>query len=582
MEEYPDELGRQVQTLSQAVSDLQQRVAALERSATVEPSPAAIEPVVEMPLAPAAAAVIGESVGVDNLAPLLGWAFLGLSGAYLLRALTESGTIPGLLGAAVGIAYAAWWLYLASRRAWERPLFSTVHGLTAALILSPMLFEVTARFRLMNIYVASVVLVSFTVWALAVGWRRNLHGIAWIGTLAGLFTASALFRETHDAAAWVFTILAIAAAVEFAACRDHWLGLRWVVACAADLTILTLTYVVNGQETNVLFVLACQIALVGIYLSSTVDRTIIRGLSISWFEIIQAVCAFLVGIGGALHIVALRGANPMLVGAVCAAGGIACYLLSFAFLERHQHSERNFYTYSTFAISLVAIACWLSASGTVLASAWSLLAVALMCVGTIAARITLRIHATIYLVLAVVASGFVPAGFEHLIHRSTWAPAGLPMSLLPPTAGAILCYAAMVWLSRHRKPHWTDPVEAILSASIAAWGIAAAAAAALSLAIAESAPLRTALLVALAIGMAACGRRWKRSELTWLVYPILAFAGLKLLAEDLHHGRSITLFVSLIVFGGALVLLPRWLRRADEAPAPASDRIDNASHGAAA
>lgn len=582
MEEYLDELSRQVQKLNRAVNELQQRVTALERGATAEMSPAAIEPVTEMALAPGAAAAIGESVRVDNLAPLFGWAFLGLAGAYLLRALTESGTIPGLLGAALGVIYAGWWLYLASRRAWERPLFSTVHGLTAALILSPMLFEVTARFHLMNVYIASAVLVSFTVWALAVGWRRNLHAIAWIGTLAGLLTASALFRETHIAAAWVGTILAIAAAVEFAACRDHWLGLRWVVAAAADLTILTLTYVIAGPGTNVLLVLTCQIALVAIYLASTMDRTIVRGLTISWFEILQAVCAFLVGIGGALHIVTLTGANPMLVGVVCAVGGIGCYLLSFAFLERHQHSERNFYTYSTFGISLVAIACWLSVSGVLLAAAWSVLAVAMMCIGSIGARITLRIHATIYLILAVVAGELVPVGFELMIHRSRSAVTPLPLSFLPPVAGALLCYGAMIWLTRNRDRHWTDGVEAIVSASISVWGVAGIFAAGLSAVMAESAPLRTALLVLLAIGIAWCGRRWQRVELTWLVYPILALAGVKLLAEDLHHGRSITLFVSLIVFGGALVLLPRWMRQPDAPTNASSGRMDSSSHGAAA
>ena len=74
------------------------------------------------------------------------------------------------------------------------------HG--RALILSPMLLEVTARFHLMHIYSHRRYWSCFSVWALAVGWRRNLHVIAWIGTLAGLMTASALFRETHDAAAW--------------------------------------------------------------------------------------------------------------------------------------------------------------------------------------------------------------------------------------------------------------------------------------------------------------------------------------------------------------------------------------------
>ena len=54
-------------------------------------------------------------------------------------------------------------LYLAAHRAGERPMFSTVHGLTAALILAPLLWEMTLRFRLITLPVSSAVLVLFTV-----------------------------------------------------------------------------------------------------------------------------------------------------------------------------------------------------------------------------------------------------------------------------------------------------------------------------------------------------------------------------------------------------------------------------------
>jgi hypothetical protein len=583
MEEFRDELVREVQQLNRAVSDLRQRVEALEREARVETTTRAAEAastVVAMPAGAAAAA--HAPVRVESFAPLFGWAFLGIAGAYLLRGITESGAIPGLLGAGLGVVYAGWWLFLAARRAWERPLFSTVHGLTAALILAPMLWEVTVRFRLMHVYLASAVLVSFSVWALAVGWRRNLHAIAWIGTLAGLITAGALFRETHEAAAWSATTLLIAVAVEFAACRDHWLGLRWVVACAADLTILVLTYLVAQRGTFTTLVLISQIALVVIYLSSTVDRTILRGLKISVFEIIQAVCAFVIAIGGALHIASETGSSPFLVGLVCLTGGIACYLISFAFLERHPERERNFHTYSTFAILLISAACGLLVSGAALAAAWSVLAIVMMCVGIVGARITLRVHAAMYLILGVVAGGLVPLGFERLIHLGDGPVSHLSWGYVAPLAAALCCYAAIVWLGRNKAAHWTDPLEAILSAAVSLWGVAGLAAGALSAWIAESAPLRTAVLVLLAVAAGWSGRRFRRTELTWLVYPLLALCGFKLIAEELRYSRSIALFVSLIFFGGALVLLPRWLRQpggsAAESPAPEG----SSSRGAAA
>ncbi len=583
MEEYRDQLAGRVQQLSQALSALQQRVEALEQRKHAElptAGPVRETPVVAM--AGAATPIAHGPAQVDNFAPLFGWAFLGLAGAYLLRGVTESGAIPGLVGAGLGVVYAGWWLYLASRQAWERPLFSTIHAMTAALILAPMLWEITVRFKLMHIYLASAVLVCFSVWALAVGWRRNLHGIAWIGTLAGLMTASAMFRETHDAAAWSATILLIALAVEFAACRDHWLGLRWLVACAADLTILALTYLVARPGTLTTLALTSQIALVTIYLGSTVDRTLLRGLKISVFEIIQAVCAFLIAIGGALHVANSAGSSSLVVGLVCLIGGVACYLISFAFLERHPERERNFHTYSTFAVLLITAACWMLFGGALLAAAWSVLAVVMMCVGVLGARITLRVHAAVYLLLAVTASGMLPRGLERIVHVGTNGISPMSAGYLAVLAAALCCYAATIWRGRTRTAHWTDPMEAILSAAISFWGLAGLMAGALSSAMMESAPLRTSMLVLLAVAAGWSGRRWSRAELSWLVYPLLALCGFKLIAEELRHARSLTLFVSLIVFGGALVLLPRWLRQPEAEVEAAPETKSSRHRGAAA
>jgi hypothetical protein len=52
----------------------------------------------------------------------------------------------------------------------------------------------------------------------------------------------------------------------------------------------------------------------------------------------------------------------------------------------------------------------------------------------------------------------------------------------------------------------------------------------------------------------------------------MGLAGLKLLAEDLQQGRSLTLFGSLIFFGGGLILLPRLMRRAWPADSSSSAR----------
>jgi hypothetical protein len=68
-----------------------------------------------------------------------------------------------------------------------------------------------------------------------------------------------------------------------------------------------------------------------------------------------------------------------------------------------------------------------------------------------------------------------------------------------------------------------------------------------------------------AVLLAAAGR-WSRSrEAAWLVYPILALGALKFLIDDLPNGRAATLFLSLVLLGGALLAASR-LSRAETIP----------------
>jgi hypothetical protein len=77
---------------------------------------------------------------------------------------------------------------------------------------------------------------------------------------------------------------------------------------------------------------------------------------------------------------------------------------------------------------------------------------------------------------------------------------------------------------------------------------------------AVAAALRTAILAALALGLAVAARRRWWPELGWLVYPLVALGGVKLLVQDLRVGRPATLVLSLALYGAVLVLAPRLLR----------------------
>jgi hypothetical protein len=562
MEESQRELLSRLEQLQSGLDELRARLSVVE--AAVGLPRTSVAPVSDaVPAAEDVIVAAGPQAGA--VAPLFGWAFLGLSGAYLLRAATESGTVPAPVGVIVGILYSGWWLFLAATRAWSKPLASTVYALTAVLVMAPLLWEATIRFHVLTATTASLVLVAFTAFGLAIGWRHNLTSVAWVATLTGLLTPMALFRETHDGHAWAMSVLAVAAAVEFSACRDHWLGLRWVAAGAADLTIFMLTVLATTRADNpaiatAQFVLGSQVALLGIYLASTADRTLIRKLPITTFEIGQAAVAFVVSVGGALHLAEATSLGWIPVGFFCLAAGTICYAISFAMLDRDTHASRNFYTYSTFGLLLTIAGCRLLIAGDAVAIAWSLLAVCMLLAGLGARRKTLELHAVVSLVLATLAAGAIQKAWVSLMFAPHAAQPGISPSYLAVLISALLMYGAVVVFELRANITPTRRVASFVSAAVFSWSTAGVAAVLASHVAVASAPLRTALLTLLAVASAGLGMRARRTELLWLAYSFVFGAGVKLFAEDFRTGNSLGLVVSLTLFGITLIVLPRLLR----------------------
>src|SRR5215471_21316915 len=160
-----------LERLSAKVEELEARLSALEKqpTATTHPpvrteSPAAISPtpydIPSLPRPGAALAVVGR-------------VFVGMAGAYLLRALAESGAVSQLAVVAVALAYATAWLAWAGVRAADG--FARIaSAITAVLILSPMLWEVTMRFHVLPPGAAAAILCTFASLATVLGWKRNL------------------------------------------------------------------------------------------------------------------------------------------------------------------------------------------------------------------------------------------------------------------------------------------------------------------------------------------------------------------------------------------------------------------------
>jgi len=358
-----------------------------------------------------------------------------------------------------------------------------------------------------------------------------------------------------------FTLLflAIAAAIEASASMDHWLSERWLGAVAADLSVLLATWLVTNARglpagyapIPHVWLLIAQVALLAIYLSSIIIRTLYRGFSFTIFETAQCALAFAIAIGSGLAAVSLG----------CAA---ACYLVSFARLDRPDVSRRNFYTYSTFAILLMLAGSRTLLSSGSAAALWSAMAVACMWAGSRFSRFTFQVHGTIYLLLALVTSGAAEEATAFLLGAALW-PGERQLALWLGLATAAVCYAMVARTSIGARFRLALATLLIWIAAGLAAGVLTAAYHLLFGAAATHAycaTLRTGVLAGGAALLAWLGPRWKCAELAQLVYPAMILGGYRLLVEDLHQGRTGALFLSLLLYGAALTALPRLKRMA--------------------
>lgn len=540
---------------------LARRVAELERfTGMVGRTP-------EAPAAAVAAVAGGGSSRAETavVVAIVGRAFLGLAGAYLLRALTESGTLAPKIGVAAGIIYALAWLAWAARTSPERRLEAAIHTLTAALVLSPLLWEATLHFHAIGTWTAGAVLLLFTISGMAAAWSRNLVHVSTIATLAGLGTAAGLLVATHDVLPFTVLFLAVAETVEISACLEHWLSERWLAAAAADLSVLLATWLVTNERglpevyapIPHTALLGVQVGLLGIYLSSTIVRTLFCGFTFTGFEMAQCAVAFAIIVTGGIRLSRTdpHAAPAMALLMLCCAG--ACYAAAFVLLERRGSRGRNYYAYSTFGLLLALAGSRVLLSGNVAAGVWAALAVACLAAGRVLGAVALEVHGGVYLLMALAWAGTLQNAASLVLGKALW-PADSAAMLAAAAVVSAICYVlssrAVLALRMMLAAAFLWPIAGLaaglLTGAYHAWFGAGATHA-------YCATLRTALLAAAAVALAWCGSRWKRPELSHLIYPAMTLGAYRLVAEDLHQDRKVALFFSLLVYGGALMALPK-------------------------
>jgi len=501
------------------------------------------------------------------LFPVFGKAMLGIAGAYLLRAVAESTSLPKLAVAAIAIVYALLWLVWAARVKAATWVPSAIYAGTSALILAPMLWELTLSFKVLPPAATAAILAAFVIAASALAWKRDLAPVLWVAHVTAAAAALALAVATHQLLPFISVLLLMVLLCELAAEFHHELSLRPLVAAAADLGIWAIVFIYSGPQTArveypllgaaALIVPPCVLFL--IHASSVAVRTTALGQNITVFETLQAIVAFLLAASGVLYFAPQFGAISL--GIVCLLLSIVCYALVFSVFHGFE-AGRNPQVYAAWGTGLLLTGSLLCLSPLGIALCLGLAAIAATLLGVRQNRLTLQVHGLLLLLAMAISSGLLGYGLQALAGTlPDHLAAGVPVAALC----AVACYAGGISAPSET---WKQQLLQLIPAAVS---ICAAAAllvyGLLFLAAQRIAPepyhiafIRTLILCTVALSAAFAGSHWHRLELTRIAYAALALVAVKLVLEDLRHGRLEFIAAAFFLFALTLIAVPRLAR----------------------
>ena len=514
------ELFLEVADLRKRVLDLEKRLDVSSESPATAPIGTTEAPALDLP--PGAVSIFGRML-------------IAIAGAYVLRALTDWHALPGPAGVALGLLYAFIWLGIAARSSRAEKFALAVNTSTSVVILAPLIWEATIRLKVLSPAISAAVLAIYAIAALA------MDGT--IASASAILLAIGLIAGTHDIFPFAVALLVMAAAHEIAACQGRKAGSRTLAALSTTACILLWTWA--PSSTAALF--STQLALALIYLASATIQSIMRRRTLTLAEIAQTSMALLAGMGGAVW--AFHTARSMMfaLGIAALSGGIGCYAASFRLFERD--SKRNFRAWSTFGLLLVLAGIALPFS---LDGFWILCcACAVICCWT-ALRFrlpTLALHGAVYYAVGSAVSG--ATGQPLMVFFGIGAA---PPSLWNPLLVVGTGVAAWTAIARLAGDHVRNQVSSTVIAGHLLW-----IAGGLIASVARSDTAGTIVLIATALTLAWAGKRWSRREFIWLLYGFMAMAAYKLATRDFRDEHNIALVLSLLSYGGALIVLPKVL-----------------------
>ena len=566
-----DGMASDIGQLSERLRELERRVYVLEHQPEMQGRTHSASGVTELLKQPAHKTQRTSAANLSaGIVPVFGKAVLGIAGAYLLRAIAESGTVPQWPVLVIAMVYAALWLLWATKTHPANHFASVTYAITAALILSPLLWESTVRFQVLRPAFTASVLATFVLLALALAWGRNLQAIPWVAGVASVVTALALIIATRDLVPFTLALLAMACAAELVVCTGHQLSVRAVPAIAVDFSLWLLVYLMTSPDgvppeyrpvASATITLLC-VALLAIYGSSVALRSLWLRHPLTIFEIAQMVVVFILVTFGTLRSTP-RGA-ALLGGAFLLLAGLGYGGALSRFTAREQ--VRNRRVYATFAVALLLAATLLLFPANFQAPFLCGAAALAVFLYRYTSEVTLGIHVSIYLFAASIASGLLKLVGEVL---GGTVPSGVDPETWVVALSAALCYALGSRAGTDQatdswKPRLLWVVACVLvagvGAALAVIGCVKLVSPSGILSASRLSVVRTVVICLIALLLGFLGSRLKRPELLWIAYLAIAFGTLKLLFEDLRLGNAASLVASLLSYGLILILIPRLTR----------------------
>jgi hypothetical protein len=181
---------------------------------------------------------------------------------------------------------------------------------------------------------------------------------------------------------------------------------------------------------------------------------------------------------------------------------------------------------------------------------------------------TLKWHGAVYLFAALAASGLAGATASRFLFGGVHAKApSLEVAAWTAAAAGLLAFGLVLHGRGLESASWNYRLLIVVVAGNASWAVLGVLATMLvphgtGNSTADFCPaLLTGMLTAVTAVLALAATRFRSSELAWLTYGFLVLATYKVVVYDLRQAETMAIVVSLLVYGGMLVLLPRILQK---------------------